>query len=84
MHHMGRSRESKLRRELGAALKVARLAKGMTVAEVAARVRCDLSTVYGVEAGRIWPSFKSLLRLTGALGVEIDLQLREPPTSIAR
>lgn len=64
-----------LRQTLGQALHDARQAQGIKVRELATRVGLDVSTVYGIERGQLFPSFTVLCRLADALKLEIDLRL---------
>ncbi len=58
----------------GQRLKSLRKESGLSVAEVAAAVECDVSSIYSMERGRHAPSFKRLASLAELLKVdELDL-----------
>ena len=68
---MVKSSEKKLREQLGAELRKARLALGLTQADVAERVSTDPETISRFERGATLPSLVRLLDLADALHVPI-------------
>jgi putative transcriptional regulator len=63
---------------LARACRDGRLALGLTQSAVAAKVGVARSYVAGIEHGRANPSLDVIVRLAGALGLELDLILRSP------
>jgi transcriptional regulator with XRE-family HTH domain len=58
----------------GERLRQLRKEQGLSVAEVAAAVDCDVSSIYSIEKGRHAPSFQRLLELAELLKCdELDL-----------
>src|SRR5262245_6587249 len=74
---------SSLLKLFGARLKTLRLERGLSVAEVAAAVDCDVSSIYSIEKGRHAPSFQRLLQLAELLRVD-ELDLFTYPSEKAR
>lgn len=51
---------------------------GLTVAELAERLRVNRATIYFWEAGRYWPSSQELPRIAEILGCTIDELFNDP------
>jgi transcriptional regulator with XRE-family HTH domain len=68
---------------LGARLKALRLEQGLSVAEVAHELGCDVSSIYSMEKGRHAPSFQRLNQLAELLKLD-ELDLFTFPTEKTR
>ena len=62
---------SEVLRTLGGKLREARLAAGLTQKDVHEQAHVDIPSLSRLEAGRINPSVKVLVRLTRALGLSL-------------
>ena len=60
--------------QLGARLRAARLRRGMTLAEMAARVDVSIPTLSKVERGDPSTTFATVLRVLGVLGMTGDVE----------
>jgi transcriptional regulator with XRE-family HTH domain len=74
---------SSIQKLFGARLKALRLERGLTVAEVAAALDCDISSIYSIEKGRHAPSFQRVVQLAELLRVD-ELDLFTYPSEKAR
>lgn len=63
---------------LARAARDGRLALGLTQAAIAAKVGVARSYIAAIERGRANPSLDVIVRLAGALGLELDFALRSP------
>lgn len=63
---------------LATACRDGRLALGLSQSAVAAKVGVARSYIAGIERGRANPTLDVIVRLAGALGLELDLTLRSP------
>lgn len=62
------------RRQIGAELRDARLAAGLTQEEVANLIGLDRPSVVRIEAGQVDPRLSTLLRLGAAVGLRLRLE----------
>ena len=60
------------RKALGAAIRAARLAAGLTQAELADRLGVTRQTVIAIEQGRYSPSLEMAFQIARAFGVPLD------------
>ena len=74
---------SSLLKLFGARLKSLRKERGLTVAEVAAALDCDVSSIYSIEKGRHAPSFQRLTGFAELLKLD-ELDLFTFPSEKAR
>ena len=70
--------------ELGQAVRARRTALGMTQTELGHRARLTQSAVARLEAGDGVPTLRVLERIAQALGMELDVALREVPERTER
>lgn len=63
--------------KLGASLRRARAAQGLTLADVADRARVSLAMLSRVETGAVSPSLETLASLASALGTDLATLMRE-------
>ena len=61
-----------------------RLARGLSQADLAKRLRTTQSAISRLEMGDMPPSLRTLTRIGDALGLELVIGYRERPTSTAR
>ena len=67
--------------DLGAALRSARLHRGLTQAALAARAGVSRSWLAGVERGRLNPTVEGLLRVLEALDASLRVSTADLPTA---
>lgn len=67
-----------------AVLRDARNRAGLTQVELAARAGVSQSVISAYESGHRQPALSTLAALVEATGFELDVQLRRPPTRLAR
>lgn len=60
-----------------------RLARGLSQADLAKKLRTTRSAVSRIEMGDMPPSLRTLTRIGGALGLELVIGYRERPPSTA-
>lgn len=66
--------------ELGERLRGARLARGLSLRDLARRVDCSASLISQIERQKVLPSVKTLYALVSALGLSFDGVLEHEPT----
>lgn len=76
-HRIGRANKQRVRlRRLGASVKAARIALGLSQGGVASAVGCSPQTVGNIESGTYWPSLPVALLLREKLWISIDEVVR--------
>lgn len=70
---------SKLRTSAGALLRATRKAHGVTLREIAEDTDLTAGTISPIETGKANTTLDTIDRLFGAMGVEVELQVRGQP-----
>ena len=69
---------------LGAEIRLARQARGLSQRALACAARTSQSVVARIEAGRVSPSLTTLAAIADALGVDLVIDLRPPALDVLR
>lgn len=70
-----------LKKALGARIKASRLARELTQEQLAERIDKSVQTVSSIERGVYWPSSETLMGLSTALGVPLQILLVDAEAS---